>query len=289
MREYDNFAADLGKGNVPAVVYLKSRSGEDEHPGSPLTADFAVKTINAIMGNDVWKDSVIILTYDESGGLWDHVPPPQVDAGPDGLQGLGPRIPALVISPYAKKNFVSHVQYDTTSVLKFIEWNFGLAPLNNRDANANNLLDMLDFGHPDFTPYKVTGAAAMPKSSNGTSVNVKLNNALLTASSEKTAPFQTKAGVTLVSLRDLARNINAEFVGGKNSAILIAGGHSFEFAGNSNTALVDGAGKKLADKVWSGQDQELFISLPSLAKLPGFAVDPSGDTPTITVAGEGSR
>jgi hypothetical protein len=164
-----------------------------------------------------------------------------------------------------------------------------LTALNNRDANANNLLDMLDFAHPDFTPYKILNAAALPKSPNGTPVNVKLNNALLTASSEKTAPFQTKAGVTLISLRDLARNVNAEFVGGKNSAILIAAGHSLEFAGNSNTALVDGAAKKLTDKVWAGPDQELFITLPSLAQLPGFAVDPSGETPTIKVAREGSR
>ncbi|WP_027416997.1 phospholipase C [Aneurinibacillus terranovensis] len=155
LKDIAQFQTDIANRRLPAVSFLKAEYPENEHPGysSPEGQDFTVRAVNAIMKSPYWKDTAIIITYDESGGYWDHVPPPQVAPGPDGLKGEGPRIPALVISPYAKRNYVSHVQYDTTSILKFIEWNHHLAPLNNRDKNANNILDMFDFGHPDFTPY----------------------------------------------------------------------------------------------------------------------------------------
>lgn len=78
--------------------------------------------------------------YDENGGQWDHVAPPKGDRW-----GPGSRVPTLIISPFAKKGFVDHTEYDTTSILKFIEARFGLKPLGPRDAKANDLTNAFQF------------------------------------------------------------------------------------------------------------------------------------------------
>jgi phospholipase C len=83
---------------------------------------------------------VVIVTYDEFGGYWDHVPPPKGDRW-----GPGSRIPAIVISPFARRHYVDHTPYDTTSILKLIENRFGLKPLGQRDAAANDLTGALQF------------------------------------------------------------------------------------------------------------------------------------------------
>ncbi|MCA1554617.1 MAG: hypothetical protein LC737_09585, partial [Chloroflexi bacterium] len=84
--------------------------------------------------------TLIIYTYDENGGRWDHVTPPAGDRW-----GPGTRVPAIIISPFAKKGFVDHTLYDTTSILKFIETRWGLQPLGTRDAAANDLRHALEF------------------------------------------------------------------------------------------------------------------------------------------------
>jgi phospholipase C len=96
--------------------------------------------VKAVQESAFWKDSVIIVTYDEGGGRWDHVPPP-----PGDRWGPGVRIPAIIISPYAKRRFVDHTTYETVSILKLIETRWNLAPLGSRDAAANNLLNAFDF------------------------------------------------------------------------------------------------------------------------------------------------
>jgi len=96
--------------------------------------------VQAVQQSPAWADTAIIITYDENGGFWDHVAPPQGDRW-----GPGTRVPAIIISPYAKKGFVDHTQYDTTSILKFIETRWGLAPLSARDAAANDLINAFDF------------------------------------------------------------------------------------------------------------------------------------------------
>jgi phospholipase C len=82
---------------------------------------------------------VIVVTYDENGGLWDHVAPPKIDRW-----GPGTRVPTIVISPFAKKGFIDHTVYDTTAILKLIETRFGLAPLGTRDAASGDLTTALD-------------------------------------------------------------------------------------------------------------------------------------------------
>jgi phospholipase C len=105
-----------------------------------------------------WPRTILIFTYDEHGGYYDHVPPPEAfapdDTPPDpaltdgydtGYTRLGFRVPTVILSPYAKKNYVSHVVHDHTSVLRLIETKWNLEALTYRDANASNLLDSLDF------------------------------------------------------------------------------------------------------------------------------------------------
>jgi phospholipase C len=92
------------------------------------------------MQSDAWDSSAFLVTYDSWGGWYDHVPPPQVDQ-----YGYGFRVPALLISPYARHGHVDSTQLDFSSILKFIEQNYGLAPLATRDAKANSLIGALDF------------------------------------------------------------------------------------------------------------------------------------------------
>jgi phospholipase C len=143
--DLSEFSADLRSGKLPQVSYLKSTRNNEHAPATvKRQQQWLRQTIEEVQTSPDWRDTVIILTYDESGGWYDHVPPPVVNTTAN-ERGLGPRVPALVISPYSKRGYVSHVQYDHTSILRFMEWNFRLQPLNDRDARANNLLDFFDF------------------------------------------------------------------------------------------------------------------------------------------------
>jgi phospholipase C len=93
-----------------------------------------------VCASSYWKDTAIIVTYDENGGRWDHVAPPKIDQW-----GPGTRVPAIIISPYAKPHFVDHTEYETVSILALIEKRFGLTSLNARDERANPLLNAFDF------------------------------------------------------------------------------------------------------------------------------------------------
>ena len=92
------------------------------------------------MQADYWNNSAFVWAYDDWGGWYDHVPPPQVDD-----QGYGFRVPAILVSPYAKQGVIDHTLLDYTSVLKFIEDNWGILSLSQRDQNANSITSALDF------------------------------------------------------------------------------------------------------------------------------------------------
>jgi phospholipase C len=94
--------------------------------------------VNAVKHSDYWEDTLIVVTYDEHGGRWDHVSPPVT-----GIWGDGSRVPAIIIGPLAKRGFVDHTQYDTSSILKTIEERFGVPPLTSLDANATSLKNAL--------------------------------------------------------------------------------------------------------------------------------------------------
>jgi phospholipase C len=99
------------------------------------------------MRSSAWSSSLFALSWDDWGGWYDHVVPPQVDG-----DGYGFRVPAIFVSPYAKSGTIDNTTYDFTSVLKFIEDNWGLAPLTARDATANSIADALDFSRPPAAP-----------------------------------------------------------------------------------------------------------------------------------------
>jgi len=145
-REHLKDEADLLQGiernTLPAVVFYKPSGLDNQHPGYTdlTTGDVHVSEVIAkIERSPLWASTVIVVTYDENGGYWDHVPPPIVDRW-----GPGTRVPTILISPFARRGFVDHTLYDTTSILKMIETRHGLAPLTERDARANDLLNSLD-------------------------------------------------------------------------------------------------------------------------------------------------
>lgn len=152
------FVADALNGNLPAVSWLVVGSGLSEHPPASVCAgeNWTVEQINAVMEGPNWNSTAIFLTWDDFGGFYDHVPPPVVDNF-----GFGPRVPFLIISPYAKPGYISHTRYEFSSLLKFVEVRFGLESLTARDAAANDLFDSFDF-QQDPRPPLILQTRACP-------------------------------------------------------------------------------------------------------------------------------
>jgi len=143
LKDESDFVVAIKKGDLPPVSFYKPIGEFDLHPGySNLknSQEHVLGLISKIEHSALWKDSVIIVTFDDAGGFFDHVMPPKGDRF-----GPGERVPTLIISPFAKHGFIDHTTYDTTSILKFIESRFGLEPLADRDAKANNLGGSLEF------------------------------------------------------------------------------------------------------------------------------------------------
>jgi phospholipase C len=147
LKDEKDFFTAVQKGELPAVSFVKPYGTDNEHPGYTdlITGELHVKQlIDAIRQSPDWNNTAIIITYDENGGFWDHVAPPKVDRW-----GPGSRVPTLVISPFARRGYVDHHRYDTTSILALIERRWDLRPLTSRDANADPLSGAFDFG-PGF-------------------------------------------------------------------------------------------------------------------------------------------
>lgn len=133
---------DADRGTLPAVAYVVP-SGSSEHPpGRPQAGVRLVRRIvNAMLLSPSWARSAFMWTYDTWGGWYDHVRPPRLDA-----HGAGFRVPAVLVSPYARRGHVDHTRLDVTSALAFVEDNWGLRPLARRDARANTFMSAFDFG-----------------------------------------------------------------------------------------------------------------------------------------------
>jgi phospholipase C len=166
--DLDQYYVDLQQGTLPSVAYIIP-SGASEHPPQhPASGQRFVKTlIQELMRSSAWDSSAFLLLYDDWGGWYDHVTPPQVDS-----YGFGPRVPALLVSPYARQGHIDSTQLDFTSVLKFIEENWGLASLAERDANANNFLSAFDFEQPPRRAEFLPSTRAAEVSVRKTSVSV---------------------------------------------------------------------------------------------------------------------
>jgi phospholipase C len=195
----DQFLKDANSGTLPQVAYIEPASAEglDEHPADSATgainiqqgAKFVSSLINGLMKSQSWKDSIFILTWDESGGFYDHVSP-QPMVNPDGIapkdlrtgdiclntdgtinssptcnfQYTGYRLPLVVISPFTKKNFVSHTVADYTAILKLIETRFHLLALTARDQAQMDMTEFFDFNAaawmtPPTPPDQITTGA----------------------------------------------------------------------------------------------------------------------------------
>ncbi len=143
LKDYTQLVAAVGKGDLPQVVFYKPQGTLNQHPGyADIESgdEHIAKLVASIKASPLWASSAIIVTYDENGGFWDHVPPPKGDRW-----GPGTRIPAIVISPYAKRGYIDHTSYDTTSILKLITRRFGLEPLPGVRAGAGDLTAAFDF------------------------------------------------------------------------------------------------------------------------------------------------
>ena len=149
------FFKDALAGRLPPVTYIDpffGSGGNDDHPPShPLLAQALIRAVyTALAKSPQWKNTMLVITYDEHGGFYDHVPPPTTtdetlaSFGIDGFQQMGFRVPAMVIGPYAKQGYVSSVTYDHTSALKHLQVAFGLETLNARMDMANDLTDCID-------------------------------------------------------------------------------------------------------------------------------------------------
>lgn len=162
----NEFYQDLKNGRLPQVVVIDSafEAGEDEHPNGNIEVGqaFVAHRLQELVTSRYWKNSVFFLTYDEGGGFYDHVAPPEAcvpdeiepKIGKNSYQArfdrYGVRVPFVAVSPYVRHHYVSHVNYDHASILKFIEDKFNLPALSSRDANADGFTDLFDFAHPDF-------------------------------------------------------------------------------------------------------------------------------------------
>jgi phospholipase C len=173
------FLKQCKTGKLPAFSYIdpnytfadsgpaSGNQGNDDHPHADIRAgEYFMSTIyNAVIRSPAWPRTLLIFTFDEWGGFFDHVSPP---AGPDvkpEYQQRGFRVPCVLVSPFARRKHVAHGTYDHTSILKLVEWRFGLAPLSVRDAAAANLAGALDFSHRNLkapaiaAPRLLVGAA----------------------------------------------------------------------------------------------------------------------------------
>jgi len=132
----------IARGELPQVAFYKPQGSLNQHPGYAdiLSGDIHIaELVSKIRASRLWESSLVIITYDENGGFWDHVPPPKGDRW-----GPGSRVPAIIISPFAKRGYIDHTMYDTTSIIKLITRRFGLEPLPGVRANAGDLTNALD-------------------------------------------------------------------------------------------------------------------------------------------------
>ncbi len=163
VKPVEQFFRDARDGTLPAfcIVDPNYDHTSEENPQDILDGEaFSARVINAAMHGKGWRETVLVWCYDEHGGYYDHAPPPKApepddvkahlahDTGPDTYAVYGFRVPAVIVSPYAKPDYVSKLTHDHTSILKLVETKWNLPALTHRDHRADNLLDSLDFTAP---------------------------------------------------------------------------------------------------------------------------------------------
>ena len=151
------FVKDAAAGNLASVSWVYPPNLQSEHPNDNVAfgMQWTVEQINAIVQGGLWNKTAIFISWDDWGGWYDHVTPANIEKWTDGSQfRYGSRVPCLVMGGYAKAGYISKVLHSFVSIVKFCEDNFGLAPINQRDAAADDMADCFDFTQTPLPPPK---------------------------------------------------------------------------------------------------------------------------------------
>lgn len=150
----NDFIANIRRRHLSAITWLSANLAESEHPPASecVGENWTVRQINAIMNSGYWKNTAIILTWDDYGGFYDHVAPPLLPHDP---YELGPRVPTLVISPYSKPSLISHKEFDFRSVVAFVEHTFRLPSKAQYDRSVNSIGQMLNLHQKPLRPLRL--------------------------------------------------------------------------------------------------------------------------------------
>ncbi|WP_343061414.1 alkaline phosphatase family protein [Nocardioides luti] len=173
-KHFEQFLTDAAAGTLPAVSFVdpkftdeESGTSNDDHPHADIRAGqgFLNQVYDAVRNGPGWEKTVLVITYDEWGGFFDHVAPGHAPDVSKKTSLRGFRVPTLMISPLARRGHVSHHVYDHTSVLRMIEWRWGLKPLTPRDRKARNIAEVLNFSTaPNTASPTYTVAPVVPTS-----------------------------------------------------------------------------------------------------------------------------
>jgi phospholipase C len=180
LKKIDQFFTDAKAGRLPAFTFLDpdyNTTSEETPQDVQVGERFVAKVVEALMHSPAWESTAFFLTYDEHGGYYDHVPPPraikpdniapipvpgQPPLTPGGYDRYGFRVPAVVVSPWARRHYVSNVVQDHTSITAFLEYKWNLPAMTFRDANAHPMTDYFDFTAPAFAePPKLAAAPGL--------------------------------------------------------------------------------------------------------------------------------
>ena len=165
IRTFDRFSVDVAAGRLPQFTFIDpnySTTSEEDPQDIQVGERFIARVVHTLIQARTWQHTVLFVTYDEHGGYYDHVPPPAAlapdsippaltpDDVPAAFDRYGFRVPVIVISPWARPRYVSHVVHDHTSITAFIERKWNLPAMTFRDANAHPMIDYFDFRRPAF-------------------------------------------------------------------------------------------------------------------------------------------
>jgi len=155
----EQFAADARAGKLPALTWLTPPVKQSDHPPYSMCQgeNWTVTEINSIMKSKLWSSTAIILLWDDFGGFYDHVAPPH-----QSRYQLGPRVPALVISPYSRPHFIDHQTYDFRSIVKYVENQFNLPHLMKYDRGVASIGDMLNLNQKPLPPLTLHHQTCRP-------------------------------------------------------------------------------------------------------------------------------
>jgi len=150
-----NIFNDISGGTLPAVSWVIPEANDSDHPGysQDIGPDWVATVVNAIGESPYWNSTAIIIVWDDWGGFYDNVAPPILNYG-----GLGLRVPALIVSPYARPGYISTTQYEFGSILKYVENNFGLGSLGTTDQRANSIIDSFNYNQTPIQFQPITSS-----------------------------------------------------------------------------------------------------------------------------------